>query len=168
MSIDLTPFCANEWEIRDWMRMPWTANGWTYATNGHLAVRVPSTEPDTEQPGTRIRPNNIAGLFRQHLEEEQGEFLLFPPLLPVQPCMVCGGTGVVDDDDGPEACINCWGTKVDFTYQALGDAGFNSLYLHQLAALPQARIRTHGPQKAAAVIFDGGQALLMPMDEERP
>ena len=167
MTIDLQPFCGNEWEIRDWMRYPWVQDGWMYATNGHLAVRVPSQEPDTEQPGTRIRPRNIADLFRKHVTDGQGEFFPFGLLPPTRPCTVCGGVGFVEEEDGPEACINCWGDKVDFTYHPVCDSGFSLAYLHKLDALPMVRIRTSGPQNAAALIFDGGEALLMPMKEKR-
>jgi hypothetical protein len=163
MTIDLMPFCGNEHEIRDWMRFPWVANKWQYATNGHLIVRVPSDEADTEQGDKKLRPNNVADLFKRHLTDGEGEFLLFPPLPPCEPCPVCDGTGIVDEEHGPECCINCWGTKVDFTYRPLGDAGYSLHYLHLLAALPQARIRTDGVKNPAAIIFDGGQALLMPM-----
>ena len=164
-TIDLTTFCANDGEIRDWMRFPWNASKWTYATNGHLIVRVQTDEPDTEQGDKKLRPNNVGALFQKHLTDGEGEFLVFPQLPATVPCAMCDGTGYVDEGegDGPEVCMNCWGTKVDFTYQAIGDAGFNLHYLHMLAALPQARIRTDGTKNPAAVIFDGGQALVMPM-----
>ena len=163
MTIDITTFCAIESEIRDWMRFPWNAGKWTYATNGHLIVRVPTDEPDTERGDKKLRPNNVGALFKKHLTDGEGEFLVFPPLPPTALCQMCGGTGIVNEGDGPDVCMNCWGTKVDFTYQPIGDAGFNLHYLHLLAALPQARIRVDGTKNPAAVIFDGGQALVMPM-----
>lgn len=162
----LASFLANEWEIRDGLKLPFKIGRWVYATNGHVAVRVPAdTMPEVPERNT-TQPKNVADLFDKWHAGVEGEFLLMPPLPPLVDCPMCHGTGVVHEEYGPEQCNNCFGNGHDWTYHAIGDAGFNLLYLHQLAALPQARIRTNG-MNAAAVLFDGGQALVMPMKEKK-
>ena len=163
--IDLRPFCANKYEIRTGLHKPWRDGAWVYATNGHMMVRVPAESlQDAPLRDAASQPANAPTMFRTLLENMSGEFLLMPPLPDDLVCDFCDGGGA--DDDGDE-CPECFGTKHAFTYFALGDSGFNLHYLHLLAALPQARIRTQSEKVAAALIFDGGQALLMPMRAKR-
>ena len=163
--IDLTPFCATRFDHREHLRAPFRHGTWVYATNAHLAVRVPSTSrPDVI---AILGPGNIGDLFAKAFERE-GEFLLMPPLPPMPvACEVCGGSGHVDWDDD-EACFECGGTGITRVAQRLGDSAYSLHYLHLLAALPQVRIRTDGigPRHAAALIFDGGEAILMPCREK--
>lgn len=157
--IDLQSFCANQWEVRSYLQRPWRDGEWVYATNGHMIVRVPAEAAPDAEARTASQPKNPPDMFRVALDQE-GEFLLMPPLPADIVCSFCNGGGA--DDDGDE-CPECFGTKHAFTFFALGDAGYSLHYLHRLAVLPQARIRTHGTKAPAAVIFDGGQALVMPM-----
>lgn len=57
----LNRFVANSSEPREYMRAPFTRGDWTYATNGHIAVRVPKID------GMEILPDKHApkleGLF---------------------------------------------------------------------------------------------------------
>lgn len=162
MSIDLKPFCGNEWEVRAALRAPWVQDGWLYATNGHVCVRLPAIEANSVGPR---HPKNVSALFNKAFNVE-GEFIAFPTLPCLVNCPVCGGSGSVEDEHGDtDCCFNCYGSGFDWTRQEVGDSGFNLLYMHQLSALPNARICTNGKKDAAAVLFDGGQAILMPMRE---
>lgn len=164
---DLKTFCGGEFEIRSYLREPWTADGWTYYTNGHVCVRVPAGEGAAYVPGKH--PKNVADLFTKWLDETPGDFMPIPALPALVKCAMCDGTGIwraTHEDEDDDVCLNCLGTLWDWTFHPLGDTGFSLLYLHQLAALPNARIRPNGAN-AAAVLFDGGQALLMPMKERR-
>lgn len=167
-AVDLKPFCGDRFEIREALRAPFRIGQWVYATNGHLAVRVPfDTQPDvTEHPRA---PNNISALFARAFERE-GEFLVIPPLPPTEPCATCNGKGFQSGGGWypDEECPHCLGRKTEFKFQRLGDSGYSLHYLHLLAALPQVRIRTDGigAKNPAALIFDGGEAILMPMREK--
>ena len=162
----LTPFLANEWEIRDGLKLPFKVGQWVYATNGHLVVRIPAAAAPAVPERNTTQPKNVADLFDKWHAGVEGAFMPIPALPGLEPCQMCNGSGVIDSGDyGPEQCLNCYGNGKDWTQFPLGDTGFILLYLHQIAALPQARIRTNGVN-AAAVIFDGGQALLMPMKQK--
>lgn len=163
--IDLRQFCANEWEIRVGLQKPWRDGAWVYATNGHLCVRVPANSvQDAPLRDAASQPANPPNMFANFLDGMDGEFLLMPPLLEDVPCPTCAGTGEIDEGIyGTDECPSCFATKHSFTYFELGDSGYNLHYLHLLSALPQVRIRTQGTKTAAALIFDGEQALLMQM-----
>lgn len=84
----LLAFCAEEC-TRYSIDAPWVADGWRYATNGTVIVRVPTTEPDTDD-GQR-RPDG--GLWFRDLPvcsepwPEHGGEMKHPD------CATCKGTG---------------------------------------------------------------------------
>jgi len=158
--IDLQRFCANEFELRSGLRRPWRDGAWVYATNGALIVRVPAESvQDAPLCVEGCQPRSAPALFETWLDKTDGDFLVMPPLPERAVCSFCSGGGA--DDDGDE-CPSCYGTKYEWVRFPLGYTGFNLHYLHELSTLPQVRIRTNGTN-AAALVFDGGQALLMPM-----
>lgn len=157
--IDLQRFCANEFESRVGLQRPWRDGAWVYATNGRLIVRVPSASVQDAPLRNVSQPKNAPALFEMLLDKIDGDFLVMPPLPERKQCSFCFGGGA--DDDGDE-CLECYGTKYEWVRFPLGDTEFNLHYLHEISTLPQVRIRTNG-DNAAALVFDGGQALLMPM-----
>lgn len=160
--IDLQQFCGNKWEKREWMRAPFQVGTGVCATNGHMAVRVPRDDAPHVVAKSPKLPNNIERLFAAAFDG-LGEFAPFPPLPDDVDCPDCKGSGSRDlGDDGPEGCFFCHGNGFKATSVAVGDASFNVHYLHLITALPNATIRTNG-SKSAAIQFDGGQALLMPV-----
>ncbi len=46
--MDITKFCAEE-DGRYGLSRPWSKDGWRYATDGRIVVRVPTDEPDSER-----------------------------------------------------------------------------------------------------------------------
>lgn len=162
MTIDLLPFVANKWEVREYLQTPWRDGEWVYATNAHIAVRLPA---DTYSAAERSekQPNNLPALFNTWHRNVEGEFLLMPPLPDNKQCPECHGSGQwPDSEDDPEACWRCNGSGFWAEPFDIGDAAFALRYLHLLSKLPQVRIRPNGPHQAAALIFAGGEALLMP------
>ena len=41
-AVDLSRFCADANDPREYLRSPWKHGEWVYATNGHVCVRVPA------------------------------------------------------------------------------------------------------------------------------
>mgnify|MGYP003480223639 CR=1 FL=1 len=161
--IDLTKFCANKTEVREYLQAPFQLGECVYATNGHLAVRIPRDEAPhiTEHPSA---PKSAQKLFDDTFALE-GEFaaLPAPDSLPAnRTCTDCGGTGIEPASEDEDYCFTCYGLGVMPDPMDVGDANFKLPYVRLMASLPNARIRTHGPSKPAAILFDGGQGLLMP------
>ena len=212
MNIDLQRYSANDSDCREHLRKPWRAGEWVYATNGHLAVRVPAASfPDAQENAKA--PTTIGDLFARAFDSKApSDFRLMPDLQPLKKCGWCKGKGRMHsikcpdcDDDGEfmhghhtytcqecehdpagpgrlecspgdeganeTACSACYGLGYqsrDNGRTNIGDAHYSTVYLHMLAELPQVAICPGEPAStairptAAALSFDGGQAILMP------
>lgn len=183
--IDLKPFCAVS-DIRQYMLTPFVVDGQTIATNGQILIRVQGVDPAANQDAP------IAQSVRALFETVYADFVPLPPLPKAQKCRVCKGAGFIEDADCEDCngngefmhgvhiyeCQNCDGTGTvgrvqcrgsecdgGFVREAvqIGDATFSARYLRLIAALPNARICTDGPQGTAAFVFDGGDGRLMPV-----
>lgn len=85
------------------LHKPFTHNGFTWATNGRIAVRVPSME---SVPENGLAPKNTAYVFKPFDAEKCiAPMPVFPPVELVA-CSSCGGTG--EEADG-SACWKCEG-----------------------------------------------------------
>lgn len=155
--IDLTKYCANSYDFRVGLQRPWRDESWAYATNGHMIVRVPAVSSVALLRDPATQPESAAEMFRVFIDDIYGEFLPMPQLPADVACRFCVGG----------ECFQCSGTKHELNYFALGHIGYNLHYLHVLSYLPKVRIRPQGENTPAALIFDGGQALLMPMRPNR-
>lgn len=162
--INLQSFCGNDREIRTHLRAPFELDGYVYATNGHLLVRVPAGGyPGNEPFQNGLHPKNVIDLVADALAAE-GEYIAFPEMQEPAKCSRCNGTGIDpdDDEDGPEDCWDCAGSGYERTIKKVGDTTFGAHYVWRLSQLPGATIKPRGMKKAAAIKFDGGEALLMP------
>lgn len=122
---DLLPFCSRE-RHRSNLSYPFVIGDFTYATNGHVAVRVPG---EHGVPATEKAPRSIIGMF------EEAEARSFRPFVPVEApqivrdvcadcrgrgfttqCAVCEGEGEHTCDDDrcgcTHECGNCSGRGV--------------------------------------------------------
>jgi len=101
---DLQPFCWPD-NTRPKIRTPWTTNGFTYASDGWLCVRVPALPEVTRTDGP-----NAARVFKDvdRLSEEGAiplASIAIPDPIPCSrcdggrikefPCKECDGTGTV-------------------------------------------------------------------------
>lgn len=102
--INLLSFCAQPWDSKHLMAKPFNLNGWTYALNGHVGIRVPATGPDTVPPeGERFPPASSVFV------PVEGERIPWPERLY---CPQCFDTGTIGcngcqrrcDDDGCTGC----------------------------------------------------------------
>lgn len=218
MHINLQRYCANDSDEREQLRQPWRAGEWVYATNGHLAVRVPAADyPDAAENSKA--PKNIGDLFARAFDgREEIDFRKMPKLSGLIKCNSCKGSGrlrsvkcpdcddegefvhgdhtyecknCVDDPTGPgrlecsrgdegskeHACHACYGLGYptrENGHKKIGDAAYSTVYLHMLGQLPQCRICPGDPAAAsweqkprpAAIVFDGGRAIVMPYRAE--
>lgn len=160
----LNRFVAGRDEPRAYLRAPFSRDGWIYATNGHIAVRVPKVEgidaPESDKPA------NIANLFEK---SKRDNFTELPKLPAAEKCPVCngscigykcpecdgkgdfdkgshnhsckecGGSGQVDDgyDADKEPCVECDGDG-ESRYKAVkvGKWHYDRRYLAKIKKLP--------------------------------
>ena len=176
--INLQRYCANDSDPREYLWRPWRAGEFVYATNGHLAVRVPAADlPDAAENSKA--PKSIADLFAGAFDgREARDFRAMPELPKLIKCLDCKGAGRLECAHGAEgsreqACESCLGLGYQNRvngHTKIGDAFYSDVYLHMLGELPQCRVcpgepasRAWEPKpQPAAFAFDGGQAILMP------
>ena len=176
---------------REYMRAPFSRGEWTYATNGHIAVRVPKID-------------GIATLAEKHIHQLESlfqsasgnDFIALPTLPPPEKCQMCDGTGAAYEcpecdgegefeygthtywckecdghgqveygSTGLSVCRHCDGTgaKRDAPTK-VGGSHFDPFYLYLINGLPEAKFSPGaGRMDMARFVFDGGEGILMPM-----
>ena len=162
--IDLQQFCATDLD-REYLLAPFTKDGKTYATNGHICVRVVAVEgiaghknaPDAE----RLFPKLTHEMFALPSVE-----IPPPPDPPFEPCYICMG---VDSGDCPE-CEGLGKTEVKETVAVqIGEAFFAAKYMRLLLGLPNTKVQSRPRTKDAMYFtFDGGDGILMPLNLQSP
>ena len=189
--IDLKPFCLTG-PSRTALAKPFTRDGFTYATDGRMAVRVEARE---NEPGDE-KALDAAKLFEPELAKPHTEHAW--PVVPepvtkicgkcdgrgkfskcadcdgdgVQVCDLdhehecerCGGSGQLPGNDS--ACITCNGTGHEDEVQTVRVAhtAFSDKYLRLALTLPDAKLHlADDPMAPALITFAGGVALLMPV-----
>jgi len=173
--IDLKKFCAEEGIGRSNIEKPFTKSQWTYATNGHICVRVPKRNGIEENP----EAPSCEGLFQAANRRGPYKWVDVPNVKVKQvKCRDCEGTGKWDDIDKRRYdCDECGSTgkitkhePVKFKIMGVTIALAN-VYLDLIKkALPNPQIgliKDAGnwslPAKVipVKVRFDGGCGLLM-------
>ncbi len=170
-NIDIRDFCSVD-ETRMAICTPFAFNGWKYATDGRIAVRVPTDEPDdSNKPYKRpdasalFKDFNVTGLEAFEIPSLQGVEKIR--------CYSCDGSGEQTCDMGHDhECPECdgdghyekWPTK------EVGGIQFSERFLSKMAALPGLKFyptvatwTKDVPAHPAYFTFDNGQGLVMPM-----
>jgi len=169
-SIDLLSFCAGDGEFREWLKTPFCVGDFTYATDGHLLVRLPR---DARYPNCdKVDPAKFMGACEAAAYSRPGAVTL-PPLPEKQrvECLACKGRG--KEHDCPDCdceCVVCDGAGfVDHEHRTSTDfAGgiFNLKYLRQLLGIPDVEIAvgSSDQEKNRPLLFrfPGGYGALMP------
>lgn len=155
---DLVKFASKD-ETRFNINRPWSDGGYSYATTGHILIRVPRMEgiPENEnvpKPIDKMFPSKEPTVWLPIIGME------LPPSKE-EKCPICKGKGKYYR----ETCFECNGEK---TFRVpvpvpVGESHFDIHYLSLLAALPNCRIAPDGIGQAL-FRFDGGDGLLMPMN----
>ena len=110
---ELKKFCADEDDCRYYTHEPFSRGDYTYATEGHLIVRVPRldlVETDRSREATKRLGEKVERMFADR--NKAAELLPIPAvdLLPITTCGDCGGTGKNAE------CPECDGNKeVEFS-----------------------------------------------------
>jgi hypothetical protein len=155
-------------ESRVYIGSPFYHDGFAYATDGHLAVRIPS-ESFTEDKWKLERKETVLKSFAR----EGGQWWTITPPLesPIKEvaCDACSGTGCDECFHcGHEAeCSNCDGTGKRTTHASteVGGVLFDVATLGRVWRLPGFTLRVHeaDPMTAHLFRFNGGGGVVMPI-----
>ena len=137
--IDLQPFCGRD-APQAWLERPVSRGNWTWATDGHILVRVPRRPEISENPDAahveHIWSKGACTVWRAPL----------PCMLPAhrtEDCPRCAGTGRERDClDGTSPCGRCDGSGViEFAAPVAVGAGLIHLrHAHLIVSLPAVEI----------------------------
>lgn len=170
--MDLQDFCSVD-ETRMGINTPFVRDGWKYATDGRICVRIPTNEPDdSNEPHKRpdaaaiFQGFDVTGLVPFVIPELQG--------VKDKKCPSCNGYGHSTCDHGHQhECDDCDETGVieEWPKADIGGNDFSERYLSKIVNLPGlqffAKSANMEALKPAFFTFgEGGQGLLMPIRKE--
>ena len=163
---DLMKFCATgRGHIN--ISVPWSDGEYSYATNGHVIIRVPrlgdvhekDTAPQTKQLFPYPDPPAWFALAEIKL-----------PKTKTVDCSECDGEGEVEHKECSSCrghyCEECNGTGKVIPRRPVpvGNSHYQYGYLLMLMELPNCKIGPDvDPMKQTPFQFDGGDGLIMPM-----
>lgn len=166
-------FCANDSDIRRGLTEPFSIGAYTYATNGHIAVRLPRCEEVPE--GNEDRAYNAAAIDKM-LSDRIGAQVptpferKLPDIEEGGECELCDGTGKGHPDcpDCDCDCDDCNGTGEWHKRQRVRFDGYDVdvKYLRMIIMLPEAKIAIGKSERndwPLLFSFDGGFGVVMPM-----
>jgi hypothetical protein len=162
---DLQSFCSTE-KSRPYLMSPWSHGDFTYATNGHILIRVPRLPEIAENPKA---PNAEKVLAMTASQSETTPLPSFEiPASKLSACRSCKGRGTEHDcPDCACECPECDGSGQVVEKMSLGLHGaiFNAKYILILKKLPGIRVAGQcspdGPNRFTC--HGGGEGAIMPM-----
>jgi hypothetical protein len=158
MAIDLKKFCG----VGDgkWTESPFVCRGWKYATNGYVAIRVPTTEPDASEYWSPAA--ELFWAYAWPFSECNQPWPESSPTRGRASCPICGGWA-----DTLLHCDHCdaEGMVEQDLYQVIGEHRIGIASDRLIRTLPNVLWAKDQPQlrRAVAFTFDGGQGLVAPL-----
>jgi hypothetical protein len=175
MTINLKLFCGPNDPKHPFLEEPFSAGAWTYATDGHIAVRVSRLEDVAEN--SAVPAGVLEGTSRLFEQTRKPRYKQAPEFELQEPfewkeeleCHRCRGTGKFHIRECPDCnckCFECDGTGI-FTVPnvrttSIGKALYRSKYISLMRSLPQLELGRPHRSKPLPFRFDGGEGLLMP------
>jgi len=171
-AVDLQQFCDAE-DFREFIVSPFTYRGFSWATNGHIIVRV--DEDKRHKPlSSKIDPTKVLSGLAGARFEPPPPFVL-PEFGTVRvPCMYCDGTGRAHDCEHCKCkCEDCGGSgnvvdEMNVSTE-FGGGIFALKYVRQVLSLPGVEIAIGtSDQKGSRPLlfrFTGGVGGVMPRSE---
>jgi len=186
--INLQLFCGRNVNFN--LGWPFSKGGYTYATDGHIAIKIPYV------PGNdRLPP--VSAYKMDYAPTHDGDWCAVPPYGPLETeqcshckgttfsheCDGCGGEGYIAEDDpcrfcdgegavpgGDRMCENCNGTGTAYAdcYPSVhfGTTMLSPKLLDKIRTLPKAEIfLPASPTHQVHFRFDGGVGIVMAMKE---
>lgn len=161
---DLQPFCSTENSL-EYLRRPWSKEGFTYATNGHVLIRVPRLSDVPENDKAPNTDKIFAGTADQTATQKIPTAKI--PKGRTFECVSCEGRGTEHDcPDCTCECEECGGVGRSEEQISAGILGaiYSAKYIRQLLTFPGLRFSSSPPVDGPArFVFDGGEGAIMPM-----
>ncbi len=164
-AIDLQRFCSSEDSyMSPKTGRPWTRGDWTYATNGHVIVRLPEIAEITDNK----EAPNATGLQWGSVVTDDQWMKIDHIKLELVDCEECEG-GEKTPHDCPDCsceCESCDNGKVfDKSDVQVGSKKVQAKYLTLLQSLPGILVAPDATPAWECIPFkfDGGEGLLMPL-----
>lgn len=187
--IDLKQFC-DQYERRQ-LDEPRVQEGWLYASDGAILVRVPSDEPDFEWKGLPLNLGHVCRDLPPENPKPWPSVNLIDGIgccvecegygkVSVVECEMCEGTGIdecphcqreedCEECDGEgvigEKCGKCngQGRYLHSCIQVVGELRIKAKYDRMIRSLPNVRFSVEN--EVVIFEFDGGQGIVMPTVE---
>lgn len=166
--LDLQPFCSTD-VFRPYLLKPFSRNGFTYATDGHVMVRV-TLRPDVPDVDKAFNPDGpLQGIDGAMFSRPSFEL----PSAPTEKgeCPACDGRGF--DHECPDCeciCESCKGEgDIDVERRisaAIGLKIFSLHYIRMMLSLPgieMATLPNQVDEKPILFRFSDGVGALMPL-----
>ncbi len=160
---DLKKYCDDPKNGRYQLSEPWSDDKYTYASNGHILVRVPKFSDSSK------RKDSPTGLGKKSFDEifkaEPVKWFSIPTVHPKhQDCEDCNGKGKFKYHGETVQCEECDGKGKYLRHISvdIGGVAFSDVYLSWIAELPNSTIGPFKVDEPARFKFDGGEGLLMP------
>lgn len=168
MRIDLMQFCLKNDGIRPYLEKPFRIGNHTYATNGHVLVRVPAEDGDEplSSGGLKLMQASLEKILAYQLDAVYAPLCVLLPPTGTRECSNCGGYGKWEAERGKFiSCEDCDGAgKVEKqTSVSIAGVPFQAKYIAQIAALPEAEFPTNPINDPCPFRFAGGSGAIMPM-----
>ena len=162
----LKKFCGDKDPERSKIKNPFSIGEFTYATNGHIAIRIPIM--NCVPLSNPVTPEALFKNLQKHEFEDISEIELpefkrtqedclecvhdCPTCFCQESCEICNGTGRIVRLTGDAAIIH--------------GVPFDPTYISMIKSLPKPTFCKSPKQEEAAFFkFDGGCGILMPMSE---
>jgi hypothetical protein len=159
--LDLRPFCGATDGRTHFMR-PFSIGEFTYATNGHIMVRVPR-RPDAPEQTVKF---NADDPLKGHDTIDYVPLSGSLPEIKKEDCIRCADGQIHDCPDCKCTCEDCGGSGKVYprASTSIGEANFAVRYVAMMLALPNIQVAaTPGLETPLLFRFDGGIGAVMPM-----
>lgn len=157
---ELKAFCADPGDIHYYLTAPWSRGEFTYATNGHIILRVARIAGVEEQP----KAPDAAGLFAKVAAPSNWMPVPAATMPPGMECDECKGTGIFTDTyGGVEHKEDCeWCNKTGKVKRHIGVVLAGTFFDKGYLSMLQGWEISPGKQKPAWIRKGDVTGLLMP------
>jgi hypothetical protein len=173
---NIAEFC-DAGDSRAYCRTPFFHDGFTYATNGHILVRVPGDVGFDSLSEPRVA-DTLTGLFRDRPPFERPHDFIIPDdqdTSQEEDCDECDGSGHEHDCPKCEcSCDHCGGKGKHTAWSRVSTTFYGKIYrlayVRRLLSLPSIQIAPstadRKDMKPLRFTFEGGEGCLMLMKEK--